>query len=110
MLGHDAQRELGQPISEKLRDVGPAVSRRERTDQRDAHLHRGQKAARIAGQFQGHAGRAVALLGPLLQASAARGDNGDLGPGKKTVSQDQRQDNQDFDYDGRNGRRLNPVV
>ncbi len=82
---------------------GPAIGRRERADERNAHLHRGQKAARIVGQLQGHAGSPVAFLGALLQAAAARGDDGDLGAGKEAVGQNQGQNDQDFNTDRGNG-------
>ena len=93
-----------QGLLQAIDDPRTAIDRRQRPHQRDPDLHGGQERVGMVGQGERGAAPRLPRLGLLLQAAAARGQDGDLGPGEKAVGQDQDQDDDDFPSDAHNVR------
>ena len=90
---------VGKPLKRRFEVIGHAFAaerRREGADQRNTHLNRGEKPIWIGSQLDRQLRTVISRFRLLLQATASGSDNGDFGPGKEAVGQDQDQDNKQF--------------
>ena len=107
-FGHagEARRAVGRdPGGNVAHQPVATVGRRQRADERDADLHRGEKLVGTRRQFERLPGRLVAVLGHLPQTAAPAGDDRHFGPGEKSVGEDERENNEEFLQHGRGAAR-----
>jgi hypothetical protein len=94
--GDRRRRVVGDPGGQGAHQPIAAVRRRQRADERDAHLHRGQEAVGAGGQLEGRLGAAIPLVGERPQSPLAAGDDRHLRPRKESVGEDQRENDEEF--------------
>ena len=98
-VGRDG-RIRGEARGQLLGERGAAVRAGEDADQGDAHLDRRQELGGVGGDAQRRSRALVAGVGPLLQAHAAGGDDGDLRHREDTVGDEQEEDDDEFGAHG----------
>ena len=69
---------------------------RERAEQGNADLDRGQEAIRILVQLDCRGRTAFSLLGLLAELAATTGDDGKFGEGKESVAEYQQENSEDL--------------
>ena len=92
MLPSERIRPFGDHHAQVVDNLLTAVRRAERAHQRDADLHRRQKAIRIARELERQPRVAAAFFGALFEPAPAGGNDRDLGRGEEAVGQDQHED------------------
>ena len=86
----------GDPFGDVTDHCITTVHCRQRAYQRDPDLHCGQKAVGTRCQIERRPCRLISRLGQLPQSTSPTRNNGHLCPGKKSVGQNEYQDDQDF--------------
>ena len=81
-----------------MRDFLATVDTRQQTNQCNTNLYCGQQLAGKGLHLQGNLSSTITLLGGIIEAVFARGNQGNLGHGEEAIDQDQDKNDKNFHF------------